>query len=233
MKKLLFMVAMVVAGALSASAQREAGSITLQPKIGFGLTNITKLDGPSLPIGDGTLDKKLNVGGMVGVEVEYQLAPRFSLAAGVNYSLQGAALKDYKLTTPVGWMEIKDMGVELQYVNIPVVLNAYLFEGFAVKAGVQVGFLTSATEKYEFDTNITATGAAAALMPDPGKYESKNYKDECKKVDFSIPMGVSYEFSNVVIDARYHLGLTKINKEGDKSMKNSVFMLTFGYKFDI
>lgn len=46
-------------------------------------------------------------------------------------------------------------------------------------------------------------------------------------------MGVSYEFSNVVIDARYHLGLTKINKEGDKSMKNSVFMLTFGYKFDI
>lgn len=165
MKKLLFMVAMVVAGALSASAQREAGSITLQPKIGFGLTNITKLDGPSLPIGDGTLDKKLNVGGMVGVEVEYQLAPRFSLAAGVNYSLQGAALKDYKLTMPLGWMEVKDMSVELQYVNIPVVLNAYLFEGFAVKAGVQVGFLTSATEKYEFDTNITATPLELPLCP--------------------------------------------------------------------
>jgi hypothetical protein len=42
-------------------------------------------------------------------------------------------------------------------------------------------------------------------------------------------MGISYEFSDFVIDARYNLGLTKTNKEGDKSIKNSVFMLTLGY----
>ena len=53
----------------------------------------------------------------------------------------------------------------------------------------------------------------------------------------SIPIGVSYEFPNhIVVDARYNWGLTKINKEkdfGDKNMKNSVFLITCGYKFKL
>jgi hypothetical protein len=42
-------------------------------------------------------------------------------------------------------------------------------------------------------------------------------------------MGISYEFSNFIIDARYNLGLTKVIKDGIGS-KNSVIMLTVGYK---
>ena len=49
--------------------------------------------------------------------------------------------------------------------------------------------------------------------------------------------GLSYEFDNhVVIDARYVFGLTNINVldlETEKKMKNSVFMLTVGYKIDL
>jgi hypothetical protein len=40
-------------------------------------------------------------------------------------------------------------------------------------------------------------------------------------------LGLSYEISNFVIDARYNLGLTKIADHFDG--KNSVIMLTFGY----
>lgn len=46
-------------------------------------------------------------------------------------------------------------------------------------------------------------------------------------------VGISYEFSHVVIDARYLLGLTKVNKNGDKTCRNSVILITTGYKFNL
>ena len=55
--------------------------------------------------------------------------------------------------------------------------------------------------------------------------DSENFNS----VDFSIPVGVSYEFNNVVLDARYNWGLTNVAKNADN--KNSVFQFTVGYKF--
>ena len=95
---------------------------------------------------------------------------------------------------------------KMEYLNVPVLFNYYVAPGFAVKAGAQVGFLMKAKN---------------------GDYD---FKDACKKVDFSIPVGLSYEFSDFVIDARYNYGLTRINDDGGKKHKNSVFMLTLGYK---
>ena len=61
---------------------------------------------------------------------------------------------------------------------------------------------------------------------------SIDIKDECNTFDFSIPVGVSYEFDNhIVIDARYNIGITNINKGGDVTNRNSVFLATVGYKF--
>ena len=88
---------------------------------------------------------------------------------------------------------------------MPVLANVYVAPGFALKAGVQVGFLTKA------------------------KAEGLDFKELCNKTDFSIPLGASYEFSDFVIDARYNLGLTNVGKNVGKN-KNSVIMLTLGYK---
>jgi hypothetical protein len=46
-------------------------------------------------------------------------------------------------------------------------------------------------------------------------------------------MGLSYEFSDFVIDARYNLGLTNVNKASDVKAKNAVIMLTLGYKINL
>ena len=56
-----------------------------------------------------------------------------------------------------------------------------------------------------------------------------------KKVDFSIPVGVSFEYANVVVDFRYNIGLTKIYKSvlNDINSRNKVFALTVGYKLDL
>jgi opacity protein-like surface antigen len=60
-------------------------------------------------------------------------------------------------------------------------------------------------------------------------------KDECKKFDLSVPIGVSYQFKvPVTLDLRYNLGVSKVNKEsvsGVDDSKNNVISLTVGYKF--
>jgi hypothetical protein len=61
-------------------------------------------------------------------------------------------------------------------------------------------------------------------------------KDNYNKLDISIPIGASYQVPTVpiYIDARYNLGLTKLQKElsaGEEANKNQVFQLTVGYKF--
>lgn len=101
-----------------------------------------------------------------------------------------------------------DRKTKLDYINVPILANYYVIPGLAIKAGIQPGFLMSAKDK-----------------------DGNSLKDEMKKVDISIPLGASYEFENFVIDARYNLGLTKGNKNGSASNKNSVLMFTVGYKF--
>lgn len=54
---------------------------------------------------------------------------------------------------------------------------------------------------------------------------------KAKAFDLSVPVGVSYEYNNFQLDARYNWGLTKVY-EGSKT-KNSVFQITLGYKFDL
>lgn len=228
MMKKMMLVAVALIASLTVNAQREVGKLTVQPKIGFGASNITKVEQSYTYTPTDTsekLDKSLATAALLGAEFEYQLTPMFSVAAGLTYTIQGAQWSDFKFQLMNQYVEFTDNIIELQYTNLPIVLNAYVAKGFALKAGVQLGYLTSAKYKYTIDSNM--------IGQTTGTFESKDYKDDCKKLDVSIPIGASYEYSNFVFDLRYHLGLTPINKNGAKEYKNSVFMLTFGYRFDI
>ena len=58
--------------------------------------------------------------------------------------------------------------------------------------------------------------------------------DICKSVDFGIPLGLSYEYKNISLDARYYFGLTKIDKtENPDTAKNRYFSITLGYRFHL
>jgi hypothetical protein len=49
-----------------------------------------------------------------------------------------------------------------------------------------------------------------------------------------IPVGLSYEYKNVVLDARYYFGLTKIdNTENPEDVRNRYFSVTLGYRFHL
>lgn len=114
-----------------------------------------------------------------------------------------------------------DVTFKMDYLTVPIVANVYLFKGFALKAGVQPGVNLSA--------KLDANGTKADIDD-----------DMVKSFDVAIPFGLSYEFRNFVLDARYTLGLTKIfdekklNVKGvDLDSKNLGFQLTLGYKFTL
>ena len=233
MKKFIMMAALMVV-AVSANAQFEPGTFSIQPKLGANISWLSNT--PNMPLGEFDnkyieLDKSPIAGALVGVEAEYQFADKFSVAAGLNYTSQGCAWDDLKY--PDG-TKINEIEAELGYIKIPMVANFYIFKGFAVKAGVQFGFLVNSK------LNMHAEGKTDfgdGTNRDTDIYTSINVKDNFKKFDFAIPVGVSYQFNfPIVIDARYQLGLTKLNKasaSGINDNKNSVFMVTVGYKFKL
>ena len=227
MKKLMMIAALLVA-TVSANAQFEAGTFSLQPKIGGVISKVSNMPDIKIPTAAGVsldADKSFYAGALIGVEAEYQLADMFSLAAGLNFAMQGCQWEDTELKIGGESLKMKDNKIQLNYLNLPIVANVYLFKGFAVKTGVQLGFLLSAKRKYDMTGSI---GGSSATV----KYD-EDVKDQCKKFDVSIPIGVSYQVPTVpvYIDARYNLGLTKIVKDIDESVKNQVFQLTVGYKF--
>jgi hypothetical protein len=184
MKKFMMIAAMMFMS-IGAFAQNEAGQITLKPMAGVNLATMTNMRTASL-----------RIGAVAGVEGEYGLTNKFSISAGLLYSMQGEKSSDsenyasYKYT----------------YLNIPILANYYVYQGLAINAGFQPGIKLSA------------------------KVEDNN-NDDANGVYFSFPVGASYEYKNVVIDARYHFGASKADNPG--VARHSWFSITLGYKFAI
>jgi len=233
MKKILMIAAMMVA-TMTASAQYEQGTFSLQPKIGATasqLSNLPDLDlsDPNFPGINQTLEKSPTGGAMVGVEAEYQALKWLGISAGVHFSEQGSGWKDQKIKVDGKDAKIKDTKVNTTNILVPVTANFYIVKGLAFRTGVQFGFLTRAelkttVEGKEDDTKLRST------------YEQK-CTDEFKKFDISIPIGISYEFNNhIVLDMRWNQGISKVNKESEKGQKdsrNQVLLLSVGYKFKL
>lgn len=229
MKKVTsFIVALLAT--IGAFAQPAAGTFSITPKIGVNAATLTNNAYERTYQFDTNFSTTINgistIGFTAGAEAGYQVSKAFAVTAGLLYSQQGKE-RDGSLTASD--LTIKDKSkLKLNYLNVPILANVYLFKGFAVKAGIQPGFLLSAKNKY----NVDATGLAAAL----DKHNEVDAKDHCNTFDFAIPVGVSYEFYNIVIDARYNIGVTKVNnskEKTDESFRNGVFQLTVGYKINL
>ena len=180
MKKIV-LAAVMLLSSVSMFAQQDVGSLTIQPKVGFNISNVTKTHGDT------------RIGLAAGAEAEYQLGDIYSIAVGLLYSGQGN-----KHTIDLGPLGKPTVTWALSYVNIPVVANVYVVKNLAVKLGVQPGFCV-AKDKLKANT-----------------------------FDLSIPVGLSYEYKDFVLDGRYNFGVTNIAK--GVNTKNSVFQITLGYK---
>lgn len=108
--------------------------------------------------------------------------------------------------------------MKMDYLNIPILANVYVAPGLALKAGIQPAF------------NLSNKVSVNGVTVDYDKYAPEGAK--VKSFDFSVSVGISYEYMNVCLDARYNIGVTKI-ADFDDAGCNSVFQLTLGYKFSL
>lgn len=147
---------------------------------------------------------------VVGTEFEYQVTQKLSLSAGLLYSMQGAR-GDVSLDN---YAPLK-MTIKTNYINIPLLANVYVAKGLALKLGIQPAL--------NVESGFLIDDGPGGSLSDAGI--------DINEFDVAIPLGVSYEYKNFVIEGRYNLGLTKIY-EHDAS-KHSVFQFTLGYKIDL
>ena len=200
--------AVMTATTINASAQHEEGETTLQPRAGVTFSNITDGD-------------KTKVNFSYGVEVEHFLTDQFSVAGGVLFSNQGCKYDEY-VDDETHQTLLGSTTLNIYYGALPFTANYYVLPGLAIKAGVQPAMRVKANIEYE-GQKVDFDRAVDALFEGEG--------NKMNKFDLSIPVGLSYEYSGVTLDARYNIGVTNLITEGDTHIHQKVFVVTLGYKF--
>ena len=212
------------------TAQSKPGTFSVTPKIGVSIAKLTKWDwvkGITLD----HADSRHKAGFTGGAELQYQATDIIALSVGAMYSMQGVGFDDYAVENGDGtFTGVNNLHLDLQYITMPILFNCYVAKGLALKAGVQPAFLLDARMKSEAAIYTVAEDGMKTYQP---VEEIDSKWTTVKSFDVTIPVGISYEYENVVLDARYHFGLTTVFKSGLWSSTNSVFSVTIGYKFDL
>lgn len=214
MKKLLLLVALMTV-TVSAQAQHEQGDITIQPRVGFTISNITDGD-----------KSKLNLA--YGVDFERFFTDQFSLSLGLMFTNQGCKYDIiYYEPTNLGGSSSNGSSsnttkLNIYYGSLPIMANFYVLPGLALKAGVQPAFRVKAKIE-NGDTKLDLDNMIDMLFAGEG--------NKLNTFDLSIPVGLSYEIIGITADVRYNFGLTKLVSNTDKGIYNRVFTVTLGYKF--
>lgn len=198
----------LIAIALSAQAQHEEGDVTIQPKVGITISNITDGD-----------KSKVNLA--YGVEFERFFTDQFSASLGVMFTNQGCKYEVYTDYGDIG-VESYPIKLDIYYGTLPIMANYYVLPGLALKAGIQPAFRVKA--RIEQNGNKIDLDNAIDAMYDGNDNKLNTF-------DLSIPVGFSYEFKGITFDARYNFGVTKLISNSDESIYNKVFIMTLGYKF--
>ena len=163
----------------------------------------------------------------IGVAEEIRFSKLFALEPGVYYSMQGYQQENAKGETA---------RLKADYLNIPVYAKFYLYRGFHLFAGPQVGF------------NVRAKASNYIFVSAPTPVHQSEYdfsgdkKEEIRNCDFSVLMGLGYTFDmGLVISANYNLGCTHFFKEPEYSFggsnhfrgkdHNGVIQFNLGWRF--
>lgn len=236
MKKIVLLTAFVSCTTVL-TAQNLQGQFSIKPMAGI---NVTRVSGGVI---DDFYHNKVRF--TAGLEAEYGIKPWLGILLGAIYSQQGAKV-DAAITSffedERGFHHssaIVTIGkVHSEYINFPLMANFYIpqVKGLAVKIGLQLGLLTSSKMEGDVEMMEVVTVPYSGIVKDIPLPTYQSFRtvqtDVCKSIDFGIPVGLSYEYKNVVLDARYYFGLTKIdNTPEPEDVRNRHFSFTLGYRF--
>jgi len=102
----------------------------------------------------------------------------------------------------------KDVDANFNYINVPIIVKLYTIAGINLQVGPQFGFLSRA------------------------EIDDQDIKKSVKNSDVSLALGAGWDLPfGLKIDARYNLGLTKIDDDPARfnNVKNQVIQVSLGY----
>lgn len=233
MRKTL-LTALLTAVALVAGAQPDKGTLSLIPKVGLTMANMTGSD-LSFTGSDGDIgaDSKYQAGFTAGAELDYQALHWASVSLGVMYYRQGCKYDDVAVVGTqdednVYYTLHTGMKNDMQYINVPLMFNFYPLRNFAIKVGAQLDIPIYTKETRETVSMTVDRDTDMKTYSDDFTREKTNVEANYKEVGVSVPVGISYEYENVIIDFRYNIGISDICKS--ETQRNQVFALTVGYR---
>lgn len=226
--KRIITLAFLSAISLASFAQSKAGTWSVIPHVGVSIASLTHQSG-GIEVGDNQsqeLKPQARPGFTGGVDVMYQASDNVGLSIGLSYVQAGCKYKDVD-DNGVTWHDHYD---RMDYISVPLVAHSYIAPGLSINVGVAPSFLIyvnyhAGMQTYDVDTDGHRTNVKEAEIDQDIKKGLRNFT-------LSIPVGVSYEYENVVLDARYNVGVLNAYKYG-LTARNKVFEVSVGYKFDL
>ncbi len=153
----------------------------------------------------------------VGLMAEFPLAEIFSLQVEALYSGQGAEYDQvYATGNVLDPISTRNVELQLDYINVPVLAKVYVMKGLSLEAGPQFSFLVND----EWDTNPTGDDGDS---PSPIRQSAHTF-------EFGVAGGLTFQTEmGLFAYGRYNQGISDI--ADDLNVNNSVFQLGVGYKF--
>ncbi len=226
--KRIITLAFLSAISLASFAQSKVGTWSVIPHVGVSIASLTHQSG-GIEVGDNQsqeLKPQARPGFTGGVDVMYQASDNIGLSIGLSYVQAGCKYKDVD-DNGVIWHDHYD---RMDYISVPLVAHSYIAPGLSINVGVAPSFLIygkyhAGMQSYDLDADGHRTNVQEAEI-------DQDIKKGLRKFALSIPVGISYEYENVVLDARYNVGMLNVYKHG-LSARNKVFEVSVGYKFDL
>ena len=226
--KRIITLAFLSAISLASFGQSKAGTWSVIPHVGVSIASLTHQSG-GIEVGDNQsqeLKPQARPGFTGGVDVMYQASDNVGLSIGLSYVQAGCKYKDVD-DNGVTWHDHYD---RMDYISVPLVAHSYIAPGLSINVGVAPSFLIygkyhAGMQTYDLDTDGHRTNVKEAEI-------DQDIKNGLRNFTLSIPVGISYEYENVVLDARYNVGVLNAYKYG-LTARNKVFEVSVGYKFDL
>ena len=226
----LFLLYLFVLSVFAVQAQPKWGTWSVVPHVGVSFANLTN---DAVHVADNRIShSQTRIGFSGGADVYYQLTDKLALSGGVAYTQAGCNFKDIPadLSARSGTV-FHDSYFNLGYVDVPLLAHVYVSKGLSFSLGCQPSFLTKATAHAEMQDY--ETDGKGGIKYDKNVVSEGDAKHWYKKTAFAIPVGVSYEYENVMLTARYNIGLSKVYDHDLGDSKNKVITVSVGYKFNL
>lgn len=224
MKKLLLVGAVALFGAMNA-----------QTKFGVkaGYTNSQFSSDESMEFEDVKMDKKGKSGFFVGGFVEHMLSEKFALQGELTYAALGGKYEGK--FNDSGYYATLVTDFKVNQIIIPISAKYYVIPNLAIYGGPNVGFTVSNEFEAKLkDSNLPseAISEANSSLSEYNSEASKEFDKSLQKTTFGIQLGAEYNvYKGLLVDARYNIGLTDLDKGSESNIKMHYFQIGLGYKF--